>query len=99
MNSLGVLRCWKNSSGVAFRRGCAIAFGLVGSADISGIVMGGIRLEVEVKTGMAVQTPDQIKFQQMIEKFGGIYILARNVEQACDQLQKVLRTRGIEVSI
>ena len=75
----------------------AIGLTMLGSADISGIVKGGIRLEIECKTGLARQTKEQELFQHMIERLGGIYILARSVEQTCDQLQKILRLRGISI--
>lgn len=84
---------------MAFRNNHAISFGLKGSADISGIIQGGIRLEIECKTGLARQTEDQVRFQQMIEKFGGIYIVARSTEQACDKLQEILGLRGVTIPL
>jgi len=73
-------RLWANNTGKAFRGKRLLSFGLVGSADITGVIKGsGRRIEIEVKTGKAVQSPDQINFMNMIRKFNGIYILARSV--------------------
>ena len=71
-------RLWANNTGVVFTKGRKISFGLTGSADIIGLRRkDGKFLAIEIKTGRAVQSQDQINFQKMIEEFGGIYILAR----------------------
>ena len=59
-----------------------IEFNVPGAADITGIwkAYGGKRIEIECKTGAAKQTKDQIAFQKMIEDMGGIYIIARSVD-------------------
>lgn len=54
-----------------------IQFGLVGSADILGILCNGKMLAIEVKTGAGRQTSEQKNFQKMILSFKGVYILAR----------------------
>lgn len=36
---------------------------------------------IEVKTPKGRQSPDQIEFQQMVEANGGIYVVARNVDE------------------
>ncbi len=74
-----------------------ISFGLKGAADISGIIVGGVRLEIEIKSGEAKQSVEQKNFQKMIEKFGGIYILARSKDDAVNQLQEICRLRRIEI--
>lgn len=61
-------------------------YGFAGMADISGIHHSGKRIEIEVKTGKAKQSKEQISFQQMIEKHNGIYILARNLKDAVDAI-------------
>lgn len=48
-----------------------------GAADISGIIPGGVRLEVEVKAKKGRHEPDQKDWQRMILSAGGIYILAK----------------------
>jgi len=47
----------------------------------------GVRLEVEVKTPTGRQSADQMNFQKIIERFHGIYILARSSEDALRALE------------
>lgn len=65
-----------------------IAYGKVGAADITGIILkDGRRLEIEIKTGTGEQEPDQIDYGNSIARCGGIYIVARSVEQALKALK------------
>lgn len=73
------LRAWRQNTGVARYGDRVIKFGVPGQADITGIYHGR-RLEIECKSPTGRQTPQQAAFQKMIEKHGGIYILARSVE-------------------
>ena len=91
------IRLWKQTTGRALIGSRFISFGLKGSADLSGIVSGGVRLEIECKTGEATQSKEQLAFESMINRMGGIYILARSVEQAYDQLQEICSKRGIQL--
>lgn len=90
--STGLVRCWPQATGAAFRDGQLIHFGVVGGGDISGITVGGKRLEVEVKTGKATLKRHQRNFGKMITAHGGIYILARSPEEAVSQLLLALYT-------
>jgi hypothetical protein len=83
-------RVWKQVTGV-FRdlnSNRIMRVGLNGCADLSGITMGGRRLEIEAKTGQAQQNESQKTFQAMIERYAGIYILARSVEQAIKEFDE-----------
>ena len=73
------LRAWRQNTGVARYGQQVVRFGIPGQADITGIY-NGIRLEIECKSTTGKQTPPQAAFQRMIENHGGIYILARSVE-------------------
>lgn len=75
------MRLWRANAGVA-RMGPnrVVRFGVPGQADLSGILPGGIRLEIEVKSAIGKQAEDQKNFQNMIERFGGVYVLARSVD-------------------
>ena len=64
--------------------------GLPGSADISGIVPGGRRIEVEVKFGKDRMSEIQIAFRAMILRAGGIHVIAREIEQAMRDLEAQL---------
>lgn len=85
------LRLWRNNTGVGWfangkpaRKGdpgaYPVKFGTPGQGDISGILEGGRRLEIECKTLRGRQSDEQISFQAMIERFGGLYVLARSLE-------------------
>lgn len=73
------LRLWRSNTGVARFGERRVVFGVPGQADLTGILMGGRRLEIEVKSPTGKQSPEQAVYGQMIEQFGGIYILARSV--------------------
>lgn len=75
------LRIWRANTGVAFdAKGRAVRFGVPGAADISGILRGGRRIEIEAKSPTGRQSPQQRVWQAMIEAHGGLYVLARSVE-------------------
>ena len=74
------IRAWRNNTGSLKIDNRFVRFGLKGQADISGIMEGGPRLEIEVKTSKGVQSQAQKDYDQMITKFGGIYLLARDYE-------------------
>lgn len=58
-----------------------------GSADISATIRGR-SVKIEVKIGSDRQSEAQIRYQQAIEKAGGIYIVARTFEQFYGWYQK-----------
>jgi hypothetical protein len=83
-------RFWKNQTGVATStNGNTIRFGLVGSPDIIGILKNGKFCGIEVKTGKATQSKDQIRFEKMCQSMTAVYILARSVEDTLRELQKI----------
>lgn len=86
--SLPDLRIWRNNTGsIKTPDGRFVTFGLKGSADILGIMRGGRFLAIEVKTATGRQSEHQKNFQNMIESFGGVYILARSVEDVKRRLE------------
>jgi hypothetical protein len=58
--------------------------GTKGSADISAIIKNNkgiaIPCKIEVKIGRDKQSEDQVKYQQAIEKAGGIYYIAKDFD-------------------
>lgn len=80
------MRLWRANVGVAriggprSAGGRIVRFGIPGQADLTGILPGGVRLEIEVKGPTGRQSEDQRNFQRMIERFGGVYVLARSVD-------------------
>lgn len=55
--------------------------------DYYGIAVHGIRIEIEIKTPRDRQSQAQKDFQKMITDAGGIYIVARSVEQCIKELE------------
>lgn len=77
------VRIWRQNTGKAYPPGSdrLVTFGVLGQGDISGIVApSGRRLEIECKSARGRQREDQETFQRVIERFGGVYVLARSVE-------------------
>jgi len=66
-------------------------YGLVGSADIMGILDGGRLLCIEIKSGSARQSKVQKNFGAMVTKFGGVYIVARSAEEALEKVTAALK--------
>ena len=61
--------------------------GVAGAADLTGILApDGRRLEVEVKSKRGRQTAGQRTFQRMIEGTGGVYVVARSLEDLQQRL-------------
>lgn len=57
-----------------------IQLGPPGASDLIGVRSGGRILAIEVKRADGVQNEAQMRFQRMIERFGGEYVLARRIE-------------------
>jgi len=93
LSESGLCKVWPQPTGAAYRDGELIRYGLKGSGDISGILLGGTRLEIEVKTGKAVQQENQRHFQAMILAMGGLYFVARSVEDALLYVQKSVQDK------
>ena len=68
-----------------------IRFGIKGQADLNGILDGGTRLEIEVKSEKGKQSKEQIIYENMITNKGGIYILARSVKDVFDRIFNFLK--------
>ncbi len=94
------MRLWRANVGVAriggprSAGGRVVRFGLPGQADLTGILPSGVRLEIEVKRPGCPQTPEQKAFQKMIDRFGGVYVLARSVEDVWQVIGSYLRDQG-----
>lgn len=87
------MRIWRANVGKATFGGRSVQFGVPGQADLTGIlpvevtcprcmelvVRLGVRLEIEVKSPTGRQSEEQQNYQAIIERFGGLYVLARSV--------------------
>jgi len=97
--SKGDVRLWLNPVGFAYSKdGRPIGrMGKKGQADCSGILnLGGmgVRLEIEAKVGKDKQREAQQIFENVVSKFGGIYILARGLEDVESAIQKFVGRFG-----
>lgn len=81
------VRAWRNNRGCMRVEGRFVEFGTPGQGDISGIIIGGIRLEIECKMPGEKQSKDQISFQKMIDNMGGIYIVSYSWEDVFKTLK------------
>lgn len=82
------MRIWRQNTGAALTKNGMVRFGVPGQADITGLLIpSGRRIEIEVKDAKGRQRESQKNFQAMIEKSGGIYILARSVEDVWEELK------------
>lgn len=95
LNALGRgrLRLWRQQAGKVFvvpyrpgLRGHWMDLAPAGAADLTGIYDDGRRIEIEVKSATGRQTPDQVAWANMIRTRGGVYALARSVDEARVQL-------------
>ncbi len=88
------IRLWRANAGVARYGRRVVAFGIPGQADLTGILPDGVRLEIEVKGPDSRQTKEQRSFQRMIERFGGVYVLARSAPDVWQAIGSYLRDHG-----
>lgn len=89
LKSKGVF-CWRQNNQGLYDRNLnngfggyrSSVYGMPGVADILGIMPDktGRFLAVEVKTPKGRQSAEQVLFQKRVELAGGVYILARSVE-------------------
>ena len=91
----GSLRIWRANTGKAMIANRMITFGVPGQADISGVMRGGYRLEIEVKKAGGRLGSRQKRFRDMIQEMGGIYIVAYSVEEAIRDLEHHAKLRGV----
>ena len=81
------IRIWVRSVGYDSR--LHIKYGENGECDLDGIIgPWGIRFGIEVKTGDAVLSPDQVKWKNNLKRQGMIHIEARSVEQAINDFNR-----------
>jgi len=84
LSPLGV--AWSNATGAVKTEDRFLRYGLKGSSDILACI-GGRFVGVEVKVGRDRQHPEQAKFERAIVNAGGVYILARSVDDVASRLK------------
>jgi len=91
---------WSNPNGRAkYQWGAWVSYGLTtGAADLIGLYAPhGRFIAIETKVGRNKQSPEQIEFQVEIEAHGGVYILAYDLENVLERLEKfgVIKQRSL----
>ena len=83
LSARGVL-AWKNNTGaLTDRDGRLVRYGLKGSSDILGVIPpSGKALAIEVKVGRDRLRPEQARFGEAFVRHGGIWVVARSVDDA-----------------
>ncbi len=75
---------WRNNVGVAtMPNGSVVRFGVGGNggSDLIGLHAGRF-LAIEVKTPHGKVTEEQARFGALVERYGGVFVVLRSVEQA-----------------
>jgi hypothetical protein len=91
-------RVRRRNVGVSREGGRYIPFGHPGEADITGIIApAGICLEIEIKNGKDRLTKEQESFLRMIREYGGIAIVARDIDGAIADIRTALAKRETAV--
>lgn len=81
---------WRSNSGVSRSGGRFVRFGLPGQGDITGILPGGRRFELEVKTATGKLSPEQVEFGAKVNAAGGLWACVRSVDEACAVIERAL---------
>ena len=76
----GVFAFRNNSGGYSPRPGQFLRFGMKGAADIIGVLPGGLFLAIEVKRDGEDLTRHQKEWGARVTSAGGLYVVARSVE-------------------
>lgn len=98
--SLPFVKIWRTNTGRANMAKPGqpprwVQFGAVGQPDITGILSGSGRfLAIEIKSATGKQTPEQRRFEAMVKSMGGVYILARSVEDVWHTLNSYRVAHG-----
>jgi hypothetical protein len=81
---------WRANTGGAKTDQGFIRFGVAGQADVLGVA-GSRFVAIELKSDTGRQSAEQRAFEARITSAGGLYILARSVEQALTPVLELLR--------
>ena len=71
---------WRANTGAMKIDNRHVRFGIKGAADITGVLAGGRRLEIEVKRPGRKPDMHQRAFGESITRLGGLYLVATSVD-------------------
>ena len=84
------IEAWRNNTGcLRDRTGRPVTFGRVGSGDIFAILDGGRFMSIECKQEGKCPTKKQKAFAEIINRAGGLAIVARSIDDVEDALAEV----------
>jgi len=81
---------WRANTGAAKTARGFVHFGLPGQSDVLGLVRGRF-VAVELKSEDGRLRPEQRAFRDRVLRAGGIYIVARSVDDALNPIRELLR--------
>lgn len=86
-------RLWRINAGsaVSFDGKRVLKGAPPGHSDLCGILIDGRWLGIEVKSAKGKQTRQQARFEMMVKRFGGVYLLVRSVEEAVAGVELALK--------
>lgn len=88
LSQIAGVHAWRSNAGKVRMGRRWVAFGTPGQGDITGIIMGGRRLEIEAKrTPREKQSSEQVEFQCTILGLGGLYLLCHGP----DDIDRVIK--------
>lgn len=93
--SIALLRSGNVRDAIQLLSSRPIKWGIEGAGDISGVGPVGIRIELEVKAGNDRLSDEQRAFGAMIERAGGVYVVARDVDGTIEELSAKLYKAGV----
>lgn len=83
---------WRQQVGVfETRDGRTVKVGVEGQADLGGLLANGRAIQVEVKSPTGRLRDQQAKWREMVLRMGGVYVLARRVEDVTDAIRGAVK--------
>lgn len=92
-------RVWRRNVGGAKLAGRYVKFSEPGESDIQGIIAPGLFLAIEVKAGKDRVSPAQESFLAMIDRHGGIAIIAHDVENTLQAIAECIEWKTNTLSL
>lgn len=80
---------WRANTGAARTPDGFVRFGVPGQADILGVAAGRF-FAVEVKSAKGTLREAQKLFRDRVEGAGGLYVVAKTLDQALEPINKIL---------
>ncbi len=93
LNAIDGVWAWRQNTGAAKTAHGVIRFGLPGSGDVTGLLVVGRRLEVELKSDVGRLTAVQRAFGARVTAMGGLYIASRTLDGVLTPVLEALQCK------